>query len=347
MNGFLRDQWYAAANADEVGDKPLGRVVCGEPVVLFRRASGPRAGEVAALTDRCPHRKLPLSRGTVRGAEIQCGYHGVRLDGGGMCTAVPSQTAVPRGFGVRSYPVIEKHRLVFVWIGDPARTDESLLPDWSLNDRPGWTTVFGYQHVRADFRLILDNLLDLTHLPFVHGAVLGGDGYAQNPLEVEIEAERVRLRRPMPDVEQSPLIVATRKYQGQGKVDRAQTSEFSLPAYVSIGLWVGPRGKPEELAVLYAVLNSVTPETATSAHYFWSVARSAALDDAAVSETFHKLTVAAFDQDRVVLEAQQAAILADTSGEPLVNFRDDRAGVAARRIIAGKLAEQDQVARVA
>ena len=150
----------------------------------------------------------------------------------------------------------------------------------------------------------------------------------------------MRLRRPMPNVEQSPLIAATRKFADQGKVDRAQTSEFTLPAYVSIGLWVGPLGRPQALSILYAVINSVTPESATASHYFWSIARSAALDDANVSEVFRRLTIAAFDQDREVLEAQQRSIAADESDTPLVNFHDDRAGLAARRIIARKLAEQ-------
>lgn len=105
--------------------------------------------------------------------------------------------------------------------------------------------------------------------------------------------------------------------------------------------------KPDDLSILYAVVNSVTPERDGSSHYFWSVARAAALDDAAVSETFRTLTVAAFDQDRAVLEAQQQAIDTDDSGAPLVNFRDDRAGLAARRIIARLLAEQADVSRVA
>ena len=342
-DGFLTNQWYVAANAEEVADRPLGRIVCGEPIVLFRGANG----LVAALADRCPHRKLPLSRGTVVGNDIQCGYHGVRLNGEGACVAIPSQTEPPRGFGARAYPIIERHKLIYVWIGEAERADPALIPDWSLNDRPGWTTVFGYQHVRANHLLILDNLLDLTHLPFVHGAVLGGDGYAENKLEVTIDGDMVRMRRPMPNVAQSPLIVATRKYEGQGKVDRAQSSEFHPPGYVSIGLWVGPLGEPDKLDVLYAVLNSVTPESATSAHYFWSVARSAAQDDTQVSALFHRLTVEAFAQDREVLEAQQESILRDSSGEALVNFQDDRAGAAARRILARKLAEQGQAARVA
>jgi vanillate O-demethylase monooxygenase subunit len=341
---FLQNRWYVAANAEELTGKPLGRVICGEPIVLFRR----RDGGVAALRDRCPHRKLPLSRGTVVGDEIQCGYHGVRLNAEGVCTAIPSQAGpIPQGFGATAYPAIEKHALIFVWIGEASRADPRRVPDWGVNTSPEWTTVFGYQHVRANYQLVLDNLLDLTHLPFVHGAVLGGDGYAQNALEVELADDTVRLRRPMPNVAQSPLIVATRKYEGQGKVDRTQTSEFHPPGYVFIGLWVGPLGQPDDLSILYAVVNSVTPESDGSSHYFWSVARSAALADTQVSETFRSLTVAAFDQDREVLEAQQQAIDMDDSCAPLVNFRDDRAGLAARRIIARLLAEQAKGSRAA
>jgi len=230
---FLQNQWYVAANAEELTDKPLGRIICGEPVVLYRKQDG----ALAALRDRCPHRKLPLSLGTVIGDAIQCGYHGVRLNADGVCTAIPSQAgAIPPGFGVPAYPVVEQHALIFVWIGEAARADRRLLPDWRINTAPGWATVFGYQHVRANYQLVLDNLLDLTHLPFVHGAVLGGDGYAENALTVAIDGDRVALRRPMPNVAQSPLIVLTGKYAGQGKVDRAQSSEFQPPGYVFIGL---------------------------------------------------------------------------------------------------------------
>src|SRR4051812_33235300 len=113
---FLRNQWYVAATAREIGTIPLARLICCEPVVLYRGQSG----KVAALEDRCPHRKAPLSKGEVVGDDIRCGYHGVQFDAAGACTNIPSQPTIPRGFCAKSYPVVERNALIFIWMGDPA-----------------------------------------------------------------------------------------------------------------------------------------------------------------------------------------------------------------------------------
>src|SRR5262245_23096571 len=101
---FLRDQWYVAAMSAEVTDAPLGRTICNEPIVLFR----PSSGGIAALEDRCPHRKAPLSLGRMCDGHIECAYHGIQFDGGGVCRLIPSQHAIPRGLTARSYPVVDR-----------------------------------------------------------------------------------------------------------------------------------------------------------------------------------------------------------------------------------------------
>ena len=329
---FIKDAWYVAAGAGEVGGRPLGRTICGEPVVLFRTSGG----NVAAISDFCPHRKYPLSRGEVVRGQIQCGYHGLRFDGEGRCVHIPSQEAIPEhGLNARRYPVVERHGLIFLWIGDDGAADETRLPDWSWNTDPEWTAVYGYHYVKTSYLLLIDNLQDLSHLPFVHNVTFGGAGFAENPISVEIVDEVVKSRREIPGGPQSVLVRATGRFDHDGPIDRWQTSEFYLPSYVLVLLGAGEVGG--EVTPHHAVINSVTPETQTTSHYFWSVARRFGLRDDAVSDLFRDITHRAFDEDQLVLEAQQQAILEDRSGNPLAAVQADRAGLAARRLIASRL----------
>jgi vanillate O-demethylase monooxygenase subunit len=334
-DGFLRDQWYAAAASSEIGGAPLGRTICGEPIALFR---GP-GGKIAALEDRCPHRKYQLSRGLVREGRLQCGYHGIMLDTAGRCVDIPSQATIPRGLKARAYPAVERHALVFVWLGDPKRADESLIPDFRENDTEGFTAVHGYLHVKADYRLLIDNLLDLTHVAVVHKTTLGGPGILENPLQVEVDGDAVRTMRVMRNVDPAPIHRLIRHFPG--KIDRRQETEFRPPIYIHINLGAVPHGSNEPIEVPHhVVINSLTPETERTTHYFWSVARSRALDDESVSHRLKAIHDVAFNEDIVIIEAQQRMIDSDPAGGVLANLDGDEACAAARRILARKLAEE-------
>jgi phenylpropionate dioxygenase-like ring-hydroxylating dioxygenase large terminal subunit len=174
MGPFLRNQWYTAATSAELGEKPVARTICNEPMVIFRGADG----GVAALTDRCPHRKAPLSSGEVVGNDIRCGYHGIRFARDGACTHVPGSAVIGRSFRAKSYPVREIHGLVFVWLGE-AIPDDTLIPDFSENAKPDWTGVHGTLYVKGNYQLLIDNILDLTHVVFVHKTTLAGGGVAE------------------------------------------------------------------------------------------------------------------------------------------------------------------------
>ena len=335
MTGFLQNQWYAAATAHELGVKPAGRRICNESIAMFRR----RDGSVAAVADRCPHRKVPLSIGNVIGDEIQCAYHGFQFNGLGTCTLIPSQKEVPpRVFDVRSYPTIERYALIFVWMGDPSRADPALLPDFHENDSPGWQASHGYLRVAAHYQLLIDNLLDLTHLPFVHKTTLAGPGIVENPMRVEVVGDTVRARRDMLNVDPAPIHRVLRHFPE--KIDRYQDFEFHLPVYIHLNLGANPAGSEEDRSVPHhVVINSLTPETEKSTHYFWSIAQCVNPDPAAM-RTLYEMNKMAFDEDTSIIEAQQAAIDADPDGLPLGSVAGDHAGVLARRIVARKLAEE-------
>jgi vanillate monooxygenase len=331
---FLRNQWYAAATSAELGVKPVARTICNEPMVLFRGEDG----VAAALTDRCPHRKAPLSSGEVVGNDIQCGYHGIRFDRDGACTHVPGNALVGRSFRAKSFPAREIHGLVFVWLGE-AIPDETLIPDFSENVKPGWTGVHGTLYVKANYQLLIDNILDLTHVVFVHKTTLAGGGVAETPLEVEIKDDVVRAQRLMRNVDTAPIYKAARNLHG--KIDRWQFLEFRPPIYARITL--GARAAGSELPFgtpTHIVLNSFTPETERSTHYFWSTVRSWGLDDDNVSKIYKDMTDLAFAEDAHIVELQQQLIDSDASGAPLVSLAFDRAAVGARRIIKRKLEEE-------
>src|SRR5260370_251561 len=129
---LLRTAWYTAAWADEIGEGPLARRICNDPVVLFRNGSG----KAAALADRCCHRAAPLHRGSIVDAGIQCGYHGLVFDATGRCVQIPGQRLIPEDARVRAYPAVEKNRLVWLWLGDPAVADPAGIVDFPFHDDP-------------------------------------------------------------------------------------------------------------------------------------------------------------------------------------------------------------------
>ena len=338
MTDHVRNAWYVAATADELHtDKLLARTLLGEPMVLFRD----RNGTAAALNDRCPHRKFPLSRGRIVDGELECGYHGARFVGSGACTFIPAQETIPSRFGATSYRVEERHRLVWLWGGEPDRADPSLIPAaWSINDEPGWRPVFGYHYVRGNYQLVLDNILDLTHVAFVHRSTLNSPQVTQVPLEVQVEDNSIRTLRITRGADCPPLFKRARP-DLPGKIDRWQKSQFFMPSLLIGDMRGYPAGNEDlSAAMRYCVLNGITPETETTTHYFWSVVRSFALHDDAIDGVLRDGIVQAFDEDCDVIAVQQQRISSDRSGTPLGSFVADKAGAAARRMIRQRLEQE-------
>ena len=171
MHGeYLRNCWYVIAWDYEIPAEGLfARTVLNEPIVVFRTGGG-----YAALEDRCCHRHAPLSRGRKEGDAVRCGYHGLKFDAAGQCVDAPGMDRVPPQAKVKTYPVAVRNKWIFVWMGDPARAEERLLPDNFSNDHPQWCNKPGYMHYDTPYLLICDNLLDFSHLSYVHEKTLGG-----------------------------------------------------------------------------------------------------------------------------------------------------------------------------
>jgi len=332
---YLRNQWYVAAHGFELaGGKPIARTICDQAVVIFRG----HAGQVGILSDRCPHRFAPLSSGEVCGNDIQCGYHGIRFDRAGLCTHIPGNAPVPHDFRVKHFPALERHGFIWIWMGEKA-ADPALIPDYHENDDPGWTGVPGYLNIACNYQLMVDNLLDLTHVVFVHKTTLAGGGVTDTPLEVRVEGEKVLAQRMMINVDTAPIYRAARGLDG--KIDRWQIFECLPPSHVKITLGAREAGASTPLGEpVHMVLNGITPESNARTHYFWSTTRPWGLGDKKVDELYRSMIELAFNEDRAIVEAQQRLISQDPENAYFVNFPFDRAGQSARRIVRRLMTEE-------
>ena len=327
---FLRNSWYVAAWDREVSRNPLARVLLGEPVVLYRKEDG----TPVALEDRCCHRHLPLSKGKLEADRLRCGYHGLVFDADGRCVEIPGQASIPPQARVRSYPTLERFRWVWIWMGDPAKADPERIPNWWWAGHPQW--AFSRPdpiHVRCNYQLISDNVLDVTHLAYVHATSIGASSITEFPAAVEKEKHLVRLTRWIRNRPPPPLYREAGGFEGN--VDRWQIVEHVPPCF-SVN-FAGCEDGAKRIDLM--ALSAPTPETERSSHYFFGFVRNFKLDDAAVDRVFEVELVNVFKEDIPVLEAQQR-MLDLVPGAPQIDIAVDAAPLAARRILAALLAKE-------
>ncbi|WP_370306711.1 Rieske 2Fe-2S domain-containing protein [Sphingobium abikonense] len=341
MTSWITDAWYVAGWDAEIDSAPMARTICGVPMMFYRRLDR----SVVAMRDACPHRLLPLSMGIREGDSIRCKYHGLKLGADGVAEEMPLKSeAVNRRVCAETFVVAERHRFVWVWIGDKSKADEALIPDLWPCSANGWVFDGGYYPVACDYRLMIDNLMDLTHETYVHASSIGQHEILEAPLHCRTDGDSVYLERWMPDIDAPPFWRGALKKPGQ--VDRWQVCQFVLPSAVMIDVGVAPVGagatiEQHDQGVRGIVVDFMTPETETSHHYFWGMARNFDVEDAGFTARFKAQQGGVFAEDRVILEAQQAAILANP-GMRLNAYRIDEGGVRARQIIARHIRAREQ-----
>lgn len=330
---WIRNRWYVAAWDSEVDRTPIARTICGEPVMLYRKLDR----SVVAMRDACPHRLLPLSMGIKEGDSIRCRYHGLLIgpDGAGQEMPVKDER-VPKAVCATLYPAAERHRFIWVWIGDPASADPGAIPDfWPCSD-PAWAFDGGYCRVEADYRLLIDNLMDLTHETYVHQGSIGQQEINETPVETHVDGSKVVALRWMAGIDPPPFWRDALK--ADGPVDRWQICHFVEPSSVLIDVGVAPVGsgatpQAHDQGVRGMVIDALTPESATSTHYFWGMARNFDIDDAGFTARFKAQQGRVFAEDVEVLEAQQRSIDANPDMK-LRGYSIDLGSVRARQIIA-------------
>jgi vanillate O-demethylase monooxygenase subunit len=339
---FIRNAWYVAGWDAEIGQLPIARTLCGIPTMLYRKLDG----GVVAMRDACPHRMLPLSMGIREGDSVRCKYHGLKLGPDGAAQEMPLKTdPVNPRLCVETFAVHEAHRFVWIWIGDRDKADPDLIPDLWPCSAEGWVFDGGYSHIAADYRLMIDNLMDLTHETHVHSGSIGQPELMETPITTRVEGDRVFVSRWMEGIDAPPF---WRGALGQdGPVDRWQICQFLPPAAVMIDVGVAPIGAGATIdhhdqGVRGFVIDFMTPESDASMHYFWGMARSFRTEDSGFTARFKSAQSSVFAEDKDILEAQQRAILANPDLR-LNALNIDQGGVRARQIIARVIKQQAPV----
>ena len=326
----VNNAWYLAAWASEVSTAPLARRICNRPVVLFRMADG----QAVALLDSCAHRGAPLSLGTVVPQGIRCNYHGVVFGPSGRCAAIPNQSMIPEAACVTAFPLVEKDQMLWIWIGDPARADASLIVDYPFHGDPRWPCRQTMTPVASHFLLIADNLLDATHLAYVHGATVGGaDPNVHMTAESSLQptANGHRYQRLMRNAPAPPAYSACVRFTGH--IDRWQDFEFIAPSTVLQYSGGVPTGASRETAGAprfdMRIFHSATPATDNSCYYFYSVANGHHTDDPAATDLIYAQVAAAIVEDKLFIEAQHARV-AELGEARLFDNAADAARILAR-----------------
>lgn len=346
---FAYNAWYMGAWADEVKPKGLlGRILLELPVVFYRAEDG----TALALEDRCCHRALPLSHGCVIGDQLQCGYHGLVYDRQGVCVKVPGQERVPPKAKVRSYPVVEQDQMLWIWMGEPALADPALIVRHPWHNDPAWVWIKDRYSINANYQLITDNLMDLTHVGYVHQRTIGGTPQAHSEAETQTTRSDtgVKVTRWMMNSVPPPAYTAGHKFNTP-TVDRWMEIDFFPPAVVRIhtgakDVGTGAREGNREGGLAFRGLNLQTPETETSTHYFWSGARTYSPDEPEARNKLLTSLPATFAEDKVVVEAQQAS-LDRQGGVPLVMIASDAGLVHARKLVAAMIEKEAKATALA
>jgi vanillate O-demethylase monooxygenase subunit len=339
---YIKNAWYVAATPDELADQPLRRQICGEAIAFYRGASG----KLAAVEDFCPHRGAPLSLGCVAGENLVCGYHGLVMGPDGKTVAMPGQRV--RGFTpIRSFAVHERYGFIWVWPGEKNLADPAKIHHLEWAESPDWAYGGGLYHISCDYRLMIDNLMDLTHETYVHSGSIGQREIDEAPVSTKAESNHVITSRFMEGIFAPPfwqMALRMNNLADDVAVDRWQICHFHPPSHVFIEVGVALSGHggyhaPHAVKASSIVVDFITPESETSHWYFWGMARRFKPDDAGLTSQIREGQGKIFDEDRQILEQQQQNLLRWPERR-LLKLDIDAGGVHARRMIDRLLAEQ-------
>ena len=333
---WLKNCWYQVAwSSDLAKDSLLQRIILGTPLVLFRDTEGlPRA-----LLDRCPHRFAPLSAGTVRDGVVRCGYHGLAFNGSGGCVENP-HGAVTSAIRASAFAMIERHRALWVWLGD-SPPDAAAIPKLTfIDETPDTARIQGYMFTGANYELLTDNILDLSHADYLHPTSLGGMMTTAKTTN-RVENDLVTVEWQANDCVPPPAFYSM--VHPPQRADIWTQVKWRAPAVMVLGTGAEVAGTPRGEVNVSWTLHNMTPATATSSHYFFCTTRKFNTQDAAFNEMLGGLISNAFQtEDKPMLEKQQLAMgTADLFSLKPVLLSIDTASVRARRILSRLIDEEE------
>lgn len=308
---FIANAWYGAIWADDLCKQPVARRILDRPIVLYRTDDG----AVAALEDMCPHRFAPLHMGQVIGDRLRCPYHGLEFDPRGQCRHNPHTTGrIPPAARVKHYHANERHGMIWVWLG-AAEPDLAAIPDYSMLDTSPRTmqSKRDWLIIKANYRLIVENLLDLSHVAVLHKDILGNAETMDADISVREEGGDLVVTRLMPGVT-PPKLMDILFHDDARRVDHWSTIRLTgVSCLINDAGVTDVDAAREQGAGMYGA-HILTPiDDATTLYHFCAVRWSgegvcAPGED--VLEQLSALRRTAFaEQDRPIIEAQQRAQL--------------------------------------
>ena len=301
---YLLNTWYVAAWADEI--KPgalLARTILEQPIVFFRDSQN----VLRAIYDRCPHRFAPLHEGTLVGDSIQCRYHGLRFNGEGACTHNPhGEGNIPKAACVRAFPVCERDAIAWIWMGESANADESLIPDYSFFERALPTAKGkGYLPTKANYELLSDNIMDLSHVDFLHPSTLGGGALSRTPAKIEeLPGDQVRINWWAANEVAPPAFAAHVPHPNQADVWADVI--WRAPGLMLLRAGATAPGNSREDGPHSVNLHLMTPQDDRNTHYFYANTRTFEAENQGLNEFIQQMLIGVFaDEDKPMVEGQQ------------------------------------------
>lgn len=329
---YLRNAWYLAGWDYEFTDKPLARKILGEDLVFYRTSTG----QVSALADRCPHRFAPLSDGKVINDNLQCPYHGLQFNDQGKCVLNPHPPGTVGALRVKAYPLAERYSGVWIWAGDAA-PDPAVIPDLGVTGRTdGYRVVKGSIPLAANYMLMTDNLLDLTHVPILHDGTVGNADMMRNLTStLDREGDTVTLTRINTGIPAAPFYQDIYPAYRAMLIEKIQKMHWMAPSNLLLEITHHETGRPDSARTTTFTAHLITPETDVTSHYFWAATRDFDLDS---DEHDRKVLQASIDvltnEDGRMVEAQQRAMGTSDFMELKPAFiPTDAASVGARRVL--------------
>ncbi|MBV1790407.1 aromatic ring-hydroxylating dioxygenase subunit alpha [Marinobacterium sp. D7] len=342
---FIYNEWYVAALTREVSRELMSRTILDQQVLLFRKEDG----TPVALNNRCGHRSFPLSRSTLDGDTVVCGYHGLRYNEKGECVEVPSQCNCS-GISIRSYPVHQQGPVIWIWMGEAEQADLEKIPAMPMLEE-GWVTSEDYMDLKCSYVYLHENLLDLTHLSFLHANTFGTPDYARANFDTDISEDRFLLKRYVVPTRLPPVWAKPTGLEDKDAA-RITTSDFVSPALhiVHAEFYDISLDESERPDQRIKTAHIPTPATADRTHYFVVHGRNFALEEDEVTDFMHQQLMAAFQEDVVGLQAVSEMIeeYGDSDDYYEISVKADAASVAMRRYLKrraeAELAEREATA---
>lgn len=338
-----RNHWYVAAFADEVTEKPMARFLLNERVLFYRTEDG----APVALADYCAHRAMALSKGKrVNGDRIQCPYHGIQFGPDGICRHVPSQNVAPRQMKVHASPLAQRWQLLWIWMGDPELADESIIPDHSdfgfVDDNGYWKAKLWRMDFACNFQLIHENLLDVSHVTFLHEGMVDNGSLAETPAKSTVDDNVITITRQWPDVMSGSYAQTFGMAEGT-RVIRTNIAKTYVPGLnVSMNIFEFPDEPGRPNAILSAPM-ACTPQTDQSCHYFMTL--GANYGEEPVGPALEAQAQALWNlilTDKEAAESVQEAYNKLGESTPDVSVKADEAAVRYRRMLAQQVMNEQQ-----